>query len=1498
MMKNRIPSLIMLVLMFVFLASNNVRAETNMPTLRFGVAEEYSSRLEKVLYVALKNIGYNLAISAQGMTQAMETTNSGEKDGFIGQMPGAEKSYTNIVMVPIPIETATFEAYSRSDSNFELKSWADFSGLRVGTVFQKPYIDAHLPESVKSITKKNSVLELLTALHNNEFDVAVFNQIATDEKYSLKNIKFVNTIDSVPGYIYLNGRRRELIPALSKELSKMKESGLIESILRNETEVQESKKQRYIHLTSYSYDSAWNMDFYNGLKPQLKDGVVDIDTISLYSEFTVNDKIRLNNIANLLRSELLDKTPNAIIVSDDEALKFLKQYYFLLFPKVPVIFCGIQNFTPDKIDGFEKYFSGISEQISVEDTLATMLKMFPKTKNIFVINDYTKLGVDAKNEIQSKVSSLKLDTAFSYNTSTGQALLNEIKNLNKDTVILVGKYESENNQKEAETSFSYASNVPIFGLYATSFGYGQLGGKYVDSFVQGEAVGKILKMLPSNQTSAKSNIIMDVDANNTWKFDYTVLKKFKLENFKLPDGAYVANLPVTPRKLHSKEMLIFVALALTAASVVVLLLFFLRSLNAKNKLLNETMTKLHTAEEMLQKDIEIAEAKVRLEKTLDSSPASLLICSNGICTGYNKKASETFTLKINESIVSMYANIEERKSMLELISTQGYLHGAVKHHYIKDGSIRRFHCSASSDKSSGEEELYVWILDIEEIELKKDLIIKSRQDSLKVLNSIPISLAVISRDRKREFVNDAYIKMFEFTSYEEAINFDVSKLYPPTQPNGQNSTEYGDYTANKSVEHGISATFNWHYFSKNKRAIETISHTRGITYHGKNSAMLVLRDVREEKQKAEQLYLIAQEEKAANQLKNKFLINMSHEIRTPMNAIVGLTEIELRRSKNKEILDVLKKINLSAKNLLSIIGDILDFSKIEAEELMLNEEELDLEEVIANVLLMANQRIGSKNISLVLNMDTNLPSSLISDKTRLWQILKNLLDNSAKYTREGKIQLDVFSTDATPSVLTNICFKVTDTGFGMSKEQMSKLFMPFEQFHNNLLGQPSGTGLGMVITKQMVELMQGSISVESKQNEGTCFTVIIPFKIPEVVKTIQKTISDLPLAKHNILVADDDPFTLEIIKDLVETTGASPVCATSGEDAVRLYEQHLKNGSPFDIVILDYIMPEMNGVQAAQAIKSMSEHKLAKLLMVSSYTKQLILSEIQAVGYEDVIEKPFTPFDFMRRLGEIADARLKLNNFDDIIFPGARVLLCEDNLINQEVAIGVLEYFSIIPTIANNGQEALELLENQQFDLIFMDILMPLMDGHQATQIIRASDKPYKDIPIIAMTANVMADEIEKCMREGMNGHIGKPISFERIFATLNEFLKKYSGSKNSAEEVELHSGLDGLRKKGGFAVDEALARLRNNEQRYIKMLKSFSGSLSDYIMPLEEALKPENERQVSINIHTLKGVAGNLGLKLLQEASAEYEKSKSSQQYETLVKLAIQTADDISAML
>lgn len=625
------------------------------------------------------------------------------------------------------------------------------------------------------------------------------------------------------------------------------------------------------------------------------------------------------------------------------------------------------------------------------------------------------------------------------------------------------------------------------------------------------------------------------------------------------------------------------------------------------------------------------------------------------------------------------------------------------------------------------------------------------------------------------------------------------------------------------------------------------------------------------------LKTVIDEEERVGNLKSRFLVNMSHEIRTPMNAIIGLSQLALMREQTQENYETYKKINISSKNLLTIINDILDFSKIEAEKLELYEDDFCLEEIVSNALLVSSERIEDKPIEMLFDIDYNVPSYLYGDKTRLWQVLKNILDNAAKYTEVGRIVLSINRLEdedkGIDDKVTWLSFRVQDTGTGMSKEQLEHFWSPFEQFHVAKYNKNIGTGLGTAITKQLITLMGGDITVDSILGEGTILNFKLPFRKTKEHSTVLDEVSKYRIVASRILLVDDDSVALEIMSRILQMVGGEPVCASSGAEALRLVEQQAEVSKPFDLIVLDYRLGDLTGIELAQQLKQYTAN--TKLLMVSAYTKHLIHDDIVRAGFNDIIEKPFVPSTFIQCLCNSMYKEKTMQNFNK--FPGARVLICEDVSYNQEVAVEMLKVFGVSSVVAENGAIGLRYLEKDSFDMVLMDIMMPVMDGIQATAAIREKGN---QIPIIAMTANVMKEEIDLCYQVGMNGHLNKPIDIDRLYEILNQYMQKFAKAQSPAAsdnkkdtqkerkagsvEEEIICGIDHL---------SGISRFAGRRELYYRSLFKFVRELPEENMPFSYYQSVDTMDEARRYIHTLKGVAGNLGMTTFYMAIVEFEK-------------------------
>ena len=513
----------------------------------------------------------------------------------------------------------------------------------------------------------------------------------------------------------------------------------------------------------------------------------------------------------------------------------------------------------------------------------------------------------------------------------------------------------------------------------------------------------------------------------------------------------------------------------------------------------------------------------------------------------------------------------------------------------------------------------------------------------------------------------------------------------------------------------------------------------------------------------------------ANHAKTTFLNNMSHDIRTPMNAIIGFTSLAASHIDNKEkVKEYLGKISTSSEHLLSLINDVLDMSRIESGKVKIDERPLHLPDLMHDIRTIIQPNIASKQLDFFLDMIDVKDEDIIADKLRLNQILLNILNNGIKFNKTGgTISLRIRQTNQAPYGYANYQFIIRDTGIGMSEEFRKHIFEAFTREETSTVSGVQGTGLGMAITKNIVDMMGGTITVKSEEGKGSEFAVSLTFKLSGDPVTYEKIEQ---LQGLRALVADDDTDTCLNVSNMLTEIGMRPEWTVSGKEAVIRAKQAVEIGDEFSAYIIDWLMPDMNGIETVRRIRRViGDGK--PIIILTAYDWTDIEAEAREAGVTAFCEKPL----FMSELRDILSRpyRVSAENHKKephIQFAGKKLLLVEDNALNQEIAVTILEEAGFIVEVAEDGTIAVEKMEKAfpgQYDLILMDIQMPKMDGYEATRHIRSLNKPgIAQIPIVAMTANAFEEDREKAFEAGMNGHLAKPIKIPELMKTLNKVLK------------------------------------------------------------------------------------------------------------------------------
>ena len=763
------------------------------------------------------------------------------------------------------------------------------------------------------------------------------------------------------------------------------------------------------------------------------------------------------------------------------------------------------------------------------------------------------------------------------------------------------------------------------------------------------------------------------------------------------------------------------------------------------------------------------------------------------------------------------------------------------------------------------------------VNILSELIIRHEmEDQLIRMSSIvknsPQCIAYIGENGKPEYVNDGAV---ELTGYkkDELMHTNFFKLLSLDQ-----ITDNADEN-HKGISEKWGSVFEVPLMRKDGeiRDLHITSFTADTLSHGMG---LIAVDMTDRRRLEQELLLAKEAAEQASKAKGEFLSRMSHEMRTPMNAIIGMTSIAKGTNDIAKKENCLDRIDNASKHLLGVINDILDMSKIEANKFDLYCHEFNLEKMLMNITNVIQFRADEKGQNLIINLHKNVPFSIIGDEQRLSQVITNLLTNAIKFTgNHGTILLDVEISNESDENVT-IRVSVTDNGIGISKEQQPRLFMSFEQADGSISRDFGGTGLGLAICKRIVELMGGSIWIESEKGKGSKF--IFTANVKRGVKSYAPALAK-GLKKENlhILAIDDSPETREYFIHLFKKLEIACDVAASGTEALQMLNDNADK--PYNVFFIDWKMPEMNGVELAKKIREITGDT-AVIIMISIAEWNEIEKEAKETGINLFVPKPLFPSPIIDCLNVCMGIPSKMNQKPgkqaaDITgrFQGHTILLAEDVEVNRDIIFSVLETSGAAIDYAENGRTAVTMFKENpdKYSLILMDIQMPKMDGFEATRHIRALDYAgAKTIPIVAMTANVFREDIDRCLAAGMDDHVGKPLDFDELINKLGKYLTAKKPPSQDTIDSNYHQ--PEINVDYPFAIndfinmEDGLKRLLGNQTLYSKLLSSFGGrAMADELV---KAIDDKDNAKIIQVAHALKGVSSNLGMLKLADIASKIE--------------------------
>jgi len=1077
------------------------------------MSDDHSIITERMLYAGLKRSGYQMISNTTGMRTAIADVNYGDAVILPTQTSGWDRMYPNLIQVPVAIDNVEYSAYSRSGTGYQFSHWEDIAGLRLGFRWQNEYIANNIYRAnPRELITVNDLTQLWDLLLEGSADVIILPRMSYYEHRLPYGIKRVGILERQPVYTYVNSRHSNLVPLLENAYREMYEDGTVDLIYNRQFVINE--KPIILHINTYNAQNEWERINMESIRASL-DRSISLsghNSFEYYNYYLNSNEFHsrasFNSIvSNMIRTGFVSRNPDLVIASGNDALEFVLNNYSLLFPSVPVLFFGVQGLNDSMLYGFEDHVTGIAQTISFNETVSQMLRLFPKTRRIFILNGYTvSKSIKIRENIETSIDALyksspdfPVEFIFNENKPLDE-ILEEIRSFGSDTLILIGNYLTDSNnvfysETDIQNMISGASSNPSFSLTAPFIGQGTFGGLVSTAATQSNMIASMAVEILSGKKPSQIPTIFDSSSFNKWLFDYEKVKKFNINLRNLPSVHTFINRPISIWESNPVEFNLMLTIAILLLLIIFGLIFFFRTLARKH-------------------------------------------------------ADENMHL---------------------------------------------------------------------------------------IIEAMPICCLLLDRNLNIVDCNKAGIDLYGFKYKQDYIDKFMKDCSPEYQSDGQRSYLKAKMFVDKAFEDGY-CKFEWMHCQLNGDPMPSEVTLIRIKHH--KMGFLVAgytRDLREHKaqiaeiEKAHKdLRYALEAAEAANRTKSTFLANMSHEIRTPMNSIIGFAELA-QHNNSEKTKEYLSNITQSAEWLLKIINDILDISKIESGKIVLEKIPFDLYDVISHCRMTIKPKVEEKEIELYFNSEQSTNRKLLGDPIRLRQVLINLLSNAVKFTNSGIIRLLaslVRYDNRTDEKSITVHFEINDSGIGMSEDQITHIIEPFMQADNSVTRRFGGTGLGLSITKNIIELMGGTLKIESEIGVGSKFSFEITFELAdESTEEINNDnilfVMEKPLFSGEVLVCEDNNMNQQVICDHLARVGLNTVVAHNGKEGVDVVQERIQNGiKPFDIILMDIHMPVLDGIEASTRISA-----LGIKTPIIALTANLMTNDVKHYnnnGMVDCLGKPFT----------------------------------------------------------------------------------------------------------------------------------------------------------------------------------------------------------------------------------------------------------------------------------